>query len=137
MKILKDLALALINATLILIAICLFFLWQISNTAERVSASFAENLEVLKPLKGEVQGVREELAGLRGDLAALQAVPGQATDKIEARMDALSARLDGVQGRMDQLAETPELMMTVAIDRTAEHLAATVKDLRGCTAPES
>lgn len=137
MKTLKDLVVAMINATLILVAVCLFFLWQLSNTAERVSASFAQNLEVLEPLKTEVQAMKGEVAGLRGDLAEMQAVPGQAMDKVEARIESLNARLDGVQARMDQLAETPERLMTVAIDRSAEHLAGTVKDLRGCSAPES
>lgn len=136
MKTIKDLALALLNATLILIALCLFFVWQISNTAERVAGNFAQNLEVLAPLRGEVEGMRADLAGLRGDLAELQSVPGQTADAIEERIDALIARMDLVQGRMAELADTPERLMTTAIDRSAEHVAGTLNDLAGCTRPD-
>ena len=133
---LKNLALALVNATLILIALCLFLLWQIGNTAERVAGSFAENLELLGPLRAEVAGLRDDLSGLRGDLAEIQAVPGQGMDAVEAQLDAVGARLDGVQARVNSLSEAPERLMTAAIDRSADRLAGGLEGLLSCARPE-
>lgn len=139
-KTLKDLVLALLNATLILVAVCLFLAWKVSGTAERVVASFSQNLEVLKPMREEVQGVQQEIAGLRSDLADLRgsasAVPAAALNRLDQRVDTLNTKLETMQGNMAQLAEAPDRLMTAAVDRTIDGLAETAKDLRGCTAPD-
>ena len=62
-KVLKDLALALVNATLILVAVCLFLAWQLSRTVEGLLANAAGQLQVVEPLRARMAETRAELAG--------------------------------------------------------------------------
>ncbi|PSL20614.1 hypothetical protein [Shimia abyssi] len=136
-KTLKDLCLALINATLILIALCLFLLWQLSGTAKGIVADFAENLNVMQPLTDEVRGLRTDLAQLKADAAAFaqnpDRFPESTAQAIDIRLAALGTKLDGIQVAMSDLAQTPDRLMTTAIDRSTARLAQTAYDLRGCT----
>ena len=84
MKTVKDLILALINATLILIALCLFLGLMVMNRANDITATFASNLIKLEPLKDEVSAAREDIAGLRTYIAALKATPGTVSAAVSA-----------------------------------------------------
>ena len=59
-KTLKDLALALLNATLLLIALCLFLAWLVSSRVDGMLATFASNLELVGPLREDVQAMTAE-----------------------------------------------------------------------------
>ena len=142
-KIIKDLALALVNATLVLIAVCLFLAWRLGATVEGMTATFAQHLELLAPLRAEVATMTGEIAGLRGDIAALSSrtaeVSGARIAALEARIDGVSARLDATEGRFDQLVQAPGQMIDRVIE-TAMQTGATefsraVNDIRGCRKP--
>lgn len=136
MKILKDLFLAMLNATLLLIAVCLFLLWQLSKTTEDVAAAFAENLHVLEPVAEEIGGLRGDLAALRTELGTLGDTTGEAagakTARIEARLDAFATRLDQVQTRIDNVAAEPERLMSIAVEAASKKAGQTLLGLRGC-----
>ncbi|MEM8630853.1 MAG: hypothetical protein AAGF74_06440, partial [Pseudomonadota bacterium] len=70
-KVIRDLLLAMVNATLILVAICLFLAWRVSAAVGDVTERFAENLELATPLADEVQAMTQELKDLRSDLDKL------------------------------------------------------------------
>lgn len=141
MKIVKNLLLAMINATLILLALCLFLFWQVSNTAERIAGEFAGNLAVLEPVTQSVQGLNAEVVALRGDLSALMAGSGdlatQGSQQVQARISALQADLDQLQSTMDRIADTPDRLMVTAIDAASDKAANTLIELRGCQKPDA
>ncbi|MEP2531001.1 hypothetical protein [Shimia sp.] len=139
MKTLKDLLIAMVNATLILVALCLFLLWQLAGKTENIAANFASNLKVVQPVGEEVRGLREDVAGLRADISKLgtgtDQSPTSTRQALDIRLAALNAKLDRIQTTMTKLAETPDRLMTQAIDRSTTQLAQTAYALRGCTAP--
>ena len=132
-KTLKDLALALLNATLILVALCLFLAWQVVSTARDVTDRLGEELAGMAPLRGAVLEVRDEVAGLRQDLAALRDGDSPALpEEIQARLDGLEGRLDGAAERLEALSGAPERLIDHTIETAADAAASRVMDIRGC-----
>lgn len=142
-KTLKDLVLALLNATLVLIALCLFMGWKLASSVDNITTSFSENLKIVTPLREEAQGIRGELAALRSDLAAIPVDGGTldsaTTARITEALDKLNAvedKLQFTQARFAEMAESPEMLIEQAIDLSADAVADRVKDIRGCV-PET
>ncbi|MBO9476826.1 hypothetical protein J7382_04690 [Shimia sp. R11_0] len=140
MKTVKDLLVAMINATLILVALCLFLLWQLSGTAERVVSSFAQNLQIVKPLEEKVTGLHSEITDLRSDLASISlentALNAPATQRLQARADALDAQLSEINASLASLAAAPDRLMGTAIDQASTRLSARLGDLASCYLPD-
>jgi len=141
MKTIKDLLIAMINATLILVAICLFFLWRLSDTAESVVASFAQNLQIVQPLETKVDSLRSEVANLRGDLTAISldssALTAQATEHLQTRANALQMELAGINSSLARLADTPETLMQTALDDVATRISGRIGAVATCYAPDA
>jgi hypothetical protein len=132
-KTLKDLALALLNATLILIALCLFLAWQVASTARDVTGRLSEELADLAPLRGTVQDTKDELTGLRQDLAGLRDGDGPAvSQQVQARLAVLEERLDMTAERLNALSGAPERLIDHAVETAADAAAQRVMAIRGC-----
>ncbi|MFV0514865.1 MAG: hypothetical protein ACK5MY_14745 [Jhaorihella sp.] len=139
-KTLKDLALALLNATLLLIALCLFLAWQVASKVDGMIATFASNLEIVAPLREDVQAMTGEVAALRTDLASLSsqgAEAGSATMRaVQNRVAALETQLSQAGARIDALLQAPGALVDQAIDRTmtsaASEFSRAINDIRGC-----
>ncbi len=131
MKTLKDLVLALINATLILVALCLFLGWQLMSTVDGIIDRLSESIQTFAPVRDEVAGLRAELSGLRADIAAAgtQGVP---VTRVEARLDAIGARLDEMQTRMEQLIALPDRLIDTTMETAADKFARGLSEIRGC-----
>lgn len=136
---LRNLALALLNATLILAALVLWLAWRTADTVHEVTEDIDIALVELEPLGDGLRNLTSEVAGLRADLAALKDAPaegGEALgDDLAARIDALETRLDAATGRVDALLSEPEVLIDRAIDASAEEIKEAIADLRGCTLP--
>ena len=135
-KTLKDLGLALINATLILLALCLFLALKVANRVDGLTETFASNLITIEPLRNEVRGAREDLADLRTDLAAIRDsgsdAGSAAAARIEARLTAMQVKVDDMQMRIADLTDAPARLVDQAIEKTGQELGNTVMRLRGC-----
>ncbi|WP_171122199.1 MULTISPECIES: hypothetical protein [unclassified Ruegeria] len=136
---LKDLLLALLNATLILVALCLFLGWKLASTVEGITTTFAENIQIVAPLKQELQGVRGELAALRSDLSSIQIgeslANSAAAQKIStalAKLDNLEKELQAKQARISELTESPDELINTAIEASADAIADRIIEIRGC-----
>ncbi|WP_425045467.1 hypothetical protein [Primorskyibacter sp. S87] len=140
-KTLKDLFLALLNATLILIALCLFLAWRAADTLDDLTATFAQNLQVAKPLTDEVAAMRTEVAGLREELAQLAAQGGdisaEALNRLNSRLSLVNGRMADVQTRVQGLAQAPEQMVDRAVETTGAEFARRVSEIRGCGPAEA
>ncbi len=133
-KTLKDLLLALINATLLLIALCLFLGVKVVNRANDISATFASNLIRLEPLKDEVAAARSEIAALRTDVAGLRTATGEAAattaSGIQTRMDTLNAQLAGIQTTVQEVRDLPYDLTEHAIQTAADEVTQRIGDRR-------
>lgn len=139
-KTLKDLLLALLNATLILLALCLFLGWKLAQSVDNIRTGFAENLQLVTPLRDQAQGLRGELAALRSDMVAIRA-QDDASDPATARqLNAALQRLNGLQeglektqARLTGLVDSPEDLIDHAITTTVDSVTHGLQSVRGCT----
>ncbi len=138
-KTLKDLFLALLNATLILLALCLFLGWKLAQSIDNIRDGFAENLQVVAPLREQAQGIRGELAALRSDLAAIRAqgdtLDSDALQQLNAtlqKLNKLEAGLEGAQARLAGLVDNPEDLIDHAITTSVDKVTDSLLSIRGC-----
>ncbi|NOD34184.1 MULTISPECIES: hypothetical protein [unclassified Ruegeria] len=138
-KTLKDLLLALLNATLILVALCLFLGWQLASKVESITAEFSETVQVVAPLREETTNIRTELAALRDDLAALPkkaiGLDSQTTKDIQstlARLNSLEQKLQTAQDRLISLADEPQVLIAQTINSGADVVSKRILDFKGC-----
>lgn len=138
-KTLKDLLLALLNATLILVALCLFLGWKLAATVDDITGKFAEKVQIVAPLKEEVQGVRGELTALRSDLSSIQfagtvadSATAQKLSEVLDKLDDLESNLRGAQSKMAELTESPDQLINTAIENSADIVADRIIAIRGC-----
>ncbi len=138
MATLKNLALALLNATVLLVALCLFLALLIMNSAERASDRFSEAVSSLAPLRAEVSEINLALQGLRNDVQSLAQRPGAVSNDqasaLAEQIETLNTRLDAVNTRLEQLGEVPDQVVTTAIDYVADRVSNGVNTYRNCTA---
>ncbi|MGR3712234.1 MAG: hypothetical protein ACU0A6_03815 [Shimia sp.] len=139
MKTIKDLLLAMLNATLILVALCLFLLWQVASSGERIAQSFANGLKDLSPIETKVDGLKSEVAGLRADLSTLSDSGSEASEQLRVKLQMRAANLNNtmiaIETELSSLPDAPERMAQAAIDHTADRASAGLTALLQCTAP--
>lgn len=133
------LALAALNATLLLTVLATFFGWRLVATAERVTATAAAGaaarLDRLDPVAGEVAALRAEMAALRADLAA---GAGEGAEALAARLDEMQARLeataDGLGAVFAEARADPGLLVDRAVTAGFAEAGRQLAALRGCNA---
>ncbi|WP_146345104.1 hypothetical protein [Falsiphaeobacter marinintestinus] len=137
-KTLKDLALALLNATLILVAVCLFLGWKLSSTVDGVLTGFASKIQIVGPMRDDVKMMTAELSALRSDLASLNTgdLSPEIMSRVQTRIDQVGVRMDKMGGRLDEITALPQTMLDQSIRTLGNEAAHTVNDIRGCVPPE-
>ncbi len=134
---LGQLALALLNATLVLVALCLFLGLNLTNRIDNLTATFAQNLIEVEPLREELAQTREQIAGLRSDLADMIAqtdtLSAAASARLQGQMTELNARLDAMSAPFEKLSGAPERIIDQAVQSLADEAAMTYARIRGCT----
>lgn len=141
LTVLRDLLLAMLNATLILLAICLWLAWRLTSEVDDVARTVTENLQPLQPLREDISTLTDEVAGLRADLAAAGdrvagAAPASAAlTRLATRAEALNARLAGLGERADAIAADPDQVFAQAAATAAAALGTELQQLAGCRAP--
>lgn len=138
---LGQLALALLNATLILVALCLFLAWRVVSAADDVAANVAQSVIELSPIREEMQGLTSEVADLRTDLAALRDAPGATlTPELTARVERLDARVAQMDTRIAEIGDGADALVESAIAQAGEEARGVVETVLRCvppTAPEA
>ena len=131
-----NLILALLNATLILVAVCLFFAWKITQTADAVVANVETRLAEFTPVQERIGGLSEEVRTLRADLAALGGGTGRSDDtvlaRIEERVAQVAARLDAVAVEAETLIDAPGDLIDRAIGTAGDEAERVLSGLRNC-----
>ena len=123
------LLLALLNATLILVALCLWFAWSALATAERVSEQIGTAAETVLPLRAEITGLTEEIAAVRSDLAARGLARDADTSALKAMIAGVEAQLAELTAAVSALAADPEALIDRAVTSAFDGLGETVADV--------
>lgn len=136
LKALKDLLVAMINATLILIVLALFLAWKVTSTADQIASNFATSLISVEPLREDIQGLTAELGAIRTDLQQLGEKPGELSSaslqRIENRLNQMQARADSAREAISNLSQAPTRMVDYAIDSSIDRLEQGIMEIRGC-----
>ncbi|MEM1006659.1 MAG: hypothetical protein AAGK26_14780 [Pseudomonadota bacterium] len=138
-KTLKDLLLALLNATLLLVALCLFLAWQLITAVQDVTSGFSETLQRVAPLREDAQAVQGQLAELRTELAAAKAGANVVDDATAQRLNSALDRLEDLennlqsaQSRLTDLAASPDVLIDQTLTTAADVVADRIIAIRGC-----
>ena len=136
--VIKDLFFALLNATLILIALCLWLAWQVSGAINSAASEFAGRLTNIETVRADIGGLRTEVAAFRSDLANLDTGTGENTSvavaRIQSRLNALEQRVGTTFDKLEAVAAHPETLVNYAVDRTAEQIKGGVETVLQCKA---
>ncbi len=123
-----NLLLALLNATLILAALCLWLAWRALSAAEGVAEQLTEVAGEITPVRAEIRELTEEIALVRSDLSETR------TELTAARP--LQDRLAGIETQLTQLNETVSVAISdpeALIDRAIHQAFAEIADMVALT----
>lgn len=81
----------MLNATLILLALCLWLRWQLASTVHSAADAFAKGMTAIEPLTKNVEFLGSEVLALRGDIGAIQT---STLDAQSASMQLLQSQLN-------------------------------------------
>jgi cell division protein FtsB len=123
------LLLALVNATLVLVAICLWLAWGALSSAERVAAQVGEAAETVLPLRAEIVTLTGEIAATRAALAALSTEGAGDRAALERRIAGVEAELARLTAAVTALGADPEALIDRAVTSAFERLGATVAEI--------
>ncbi|MEO0989408.1 MAG: hypothetical protein AAFX00_00500 [Pseudomonadota bacterium] len=158
-----NLFLACLNATLILVAVCLFLGLRLNSEVEDVAEHFSAGMLRLDAVGSEVAALREEVALLREDLAQgwdeaeaaadvarqqlggvsletlqdtpLEAERAEALAELGARVERLTEAVEQAAGAARQLATDPTPLAEAVAGAVVGELSATVDRIRACGEP--
>lgn len=130
--------LALLNATLILAALCLWFAWGALTAAERVSARIEEAARTVLPLRTEIVTLTEEIVATRTELARRRSEGATESAALYERIADLEVEVAALTSAVMALDPDPETLIeravTSAFDGLGESVADILTGLRGSSA---
>lgn len=139
LRLLRDLALALLNATLILTALCLFLGLRLADRLDTAVETFARSLVDMDRLHDELQVVAGEIEGLRTEIAAFRQSPiapdSRVAQELEVRLAAFDERMEAVDAAAERIGSADvelQELLDHGIERAAAALAAEFGQLAGC-----
>lgn len=139
-----QLALALLNATLILVVAALFLAWNVVNKMEHLAglaiASATQQVAELSPLADEVSGLRADLSQLREDVAELTLIEdfriAQAADSILVKLQNLEQKTSQMDAALspaiDVITTDPAVLVDVAVETGIAAVGEWVTGVSGC-----
>lgn len=134
--VIKNLALAMLNATLILLALCLWLAWKLSAEIDDITDDFASNLIKVQPLRDDIATLTGQVGLLRQDLEQLRGESAGAAEaaiaRLSERTDQLDAGLTKVNGLFDRLSADPEALLDQATRSAVSQLANEAQDMMHC-----
>ncbi|MEM6464583.1 MAG: hypothetical protein AAF724_22005 [Pseudomonadota bacterium] len=144
-----QLALALLNATLILVVLGLLLAWNLSRTVERITetavAAATNQLAEFKPLADEISGVQDQLAKLRVEVADLRGADdtkvAEASEAVLSRLAVLDEAVLQMGAELgpaiNKITTDPGVLVDRAVETGIAATGAWVSSLTGCgTSPE-
>ncbi len=140
-KTLQNLFLACLNATLILVFLCLLTAYFAFKKVEGISIAFAQNLVSISPLVDEVSAFNTTMIDLKEEVELLRQSPGAnrgaSSYQLEARLDKIQASIDDFNESVRKISNAPTKLIDHAIDKAALELKTGINEIRSCSPPTS
>ena len=142
-----QLALALVDATLLLVVAALFLGWSLAQKVERISevtiASATQQIAAISPVADQVAGLKEDLGLLRADVADLRLTEDgkieQTASRIITKLDALEVELSDVNATLaptfKAMSTDPGIVVDRAVTTSLAEVGAWITSLSSCHAP--
>jgi hypothetical protein len=114
-----NLALALLNATLVLIALCFWLAWSAFSAAERVTSQVEQAAQSVLPVRGEIRDLTAQIEGTRAELVALRdrgEDGGGAVAELSESVAAIEAQLAVLADEVSKLNAAPGAMIDRAVE---------------------
>ncbi|MEO9573635.1 MAG: hypothetical protein ABJ263_13025 [Tateyamaria sp.] len=128
--------LAMLNATLILVAVILLLLVLLLTKANSLSETFAQSLVAIKPLEAGIETINSEISKIKSDVVALkqqsQGISFTRLQELDAGIGKIESHLSDINSSMSTLAQTPERLLDDAVAVAAEKAVEGAERLRGC-----
>lgn len=126
-KLIVEFTKAMLNATLLLLAICLFFAWKVTSSVNAATDRVATAVADVTPVQDRLTDLRDEIAALRTDIATRPEI------EITTRMDMMNRRLDTLQQNLNGLQSLPADMIQQAAQAGAAELAGQIARMGNCS----
>ena len=131
-KTLKDLLMALLNATLILLALCLWLAWSVTDRLGEISDQFQLALgERINPVAAGLDEVNHSLERLEAEVTALAENPFSSTrqeiNDLTAELRKLNASLKEAGQVVSETSNIPERMARAAVQEVASAIDTRLK----------
>lgn len=134
-----NLLVACLNATLILVLLCLMATYWVLREANGLTDMVAQSLVKITPLTDQAAKMNDHLIGLREDIAAfdpaLSDISAPNALKIQARLDGIQSEMALVRAQLSDMSNTLGTLADYAIEKVAFEVKAGVRDLRQCRPP--
>jgi len=130
-KVILDLFKAMINATLLLLALCLFLGWQLMSSVQTVTGKVTQAVVQISPVQDRLQELKLEISGLRRDIVSRSELP------VSNQLDSLDRRLAALQSDLSELHQLPAEIVQTAARTGAVELAGQITRLTSCVPPPS
>jgi hypothetical protein len=126
LKLIRNLLVAMINATFLLGAMCLFLAVTLTGNLLALDAMVQSTLSSVAPIRRDLTDTKDALTQLNHDMRQLYLSPNvvnqDALVAIEDQLKHLNARLTTIEKEAAEIATLPDRAMDVAIDALADHL---------------
>jgi len=130
-KAILDLLKAMINATMILLALCLFLGWQLMSSVQTVTDKVTQAVVQVAPVQDRLHALKLEITGLRRDIVSRSELP------ISNQLDSLDRRLAALQSDLTELRQLPSDIVQTAAQAGAAEIAGQIARLTSCLPPPS
>lgn len=125
---------ALLNATLLLLALCLFLGWQLFASARGVSEDLGKISARFTPIHDQLQTINTEVADLNRSLTESDS-PDSA--EMRFRLARLEEQLSRINEETDTMSALPAQVVTTAVEAAVQSITAEMSTrlprLQNCT----
>lgn len=141
-----QLALALINATLILFVVALFLALKLADTVERLTetaiAAATQQVEQLSPLADRAERIEDQLKEIQADVVSLRlredALVAKTTETLTQKLEDLDTSISEMNALLAPALETvttePGILVERAVQKSLAEAGTWVTTLSGCKA---
>lgn len=135
-KALRRFLVALLDATLILLALCLWLAWEVVSTAQEVSTTVMTQVRGLAPVRNDLATLTDSVVGLRSTLDALpdRIVDQAQAQELQRQVAQLVELTEAVNLRLNRAVDEPGVLIDRAIKVAAGAAGAQMAGLAGCVA---
>lgn len=132
-----SLILAVLNATLILLALCLWLAWNVVGTARSIAADVGAQIDDLRPFQASIAQLKDEVAELRLAVQSFETQDGglaaATLRSLQGQVVTMDEKLGQVSTRLGRIVDDPTVLIDHAIGTAAARTQEGIAALMECT----